>query len=161
LIFRQSNQEEIDQLLHEGFKVWSKGRTIEQYFTENRKEDDFGTRYIIEDNGVIVSSLILLRLKSINSKNVFGIGSVLTPPAYKHKGYASALLKNCLQQINADTSLIFLYSEIGVSFYERYNFKVLPPDLQKDADSICMVLCDDDMWDVLITGGTALIPDHF
>ena len=86
MIFRQSNQEEIDQLLSEGFKVWSKGRTIEQYFTENRKEEDFGTRYIMKDNGVIVSSLILLSLKSINSKNVYGIGSVLTPPAYKHKG---------------------------------------------------------------------------
>ena len=161
MIFRQSNQEEIDQLLSEGFKVWSKGRTIEQYFTENRKEEDFGTRYIMKDNGVIVSSLILLSLKSINSKNVYGIGSVLTPPAYKHKGYASSLLKNCLQQINIDTSLIFLYSEIGTYFYERYKFRVLPPDLQKDANSICMVLCDDDMWSVLISNGIALIPDHF
>lgn len=161
MIFRQSNKEEIDQLLSEGYKVWSKDRAFEQYCAENRKEDDFGTRYVIEDNGVIVSSLILLSLKSINSKNVYGIGSVLTPSAYKHKGYATALLKNCMQQISIDTSLVFLYSEIDRAFYERYNFRVLPPDLQKDADSICMVLCDDDMWSVLINNGIALIPDHF
>ena len=161
MIFRQAKKEEIDQLLSEGYKVWSKGRTIEQYFSENRKEDDFGIRYIIEDDEVIISSLILLTLKSINNKKVYGIGSLLTPPAYKHKGYASALLKNCLQQIYIDTSLIFLYSEIDLSFYKRYNFRMLPPNLQKDADSICMVLCNDDMWSVLISNGIALIPDHF
>ena len=64
-------------------------------------------------------------------------------------------------QISVDTSLVFLYSEIDPAFYERYNFRVLPPDLQKDAHSICMVLCDDDMWSVLITSGIDLIPNHF
>lgn len=161
MIFRQAKREEIDQILSEGYKVWSKDRTFEQYFTENRKEDEFGTRYVIEDSGVIVSSLILLNFKSIGSKEVYGIGSVLTPPVYKHKGYATALLRNCIQEISADTALIFLYSEIDPAFYERYNFRVLPPDLQKDADSICMVRCNDDMWSVLITGGTELIPNHF
>ena len=161
MIFRQAKKEEIEELLSEGYKIWSKDRTIEQYYTENRKEDEFGTRYVIEDNGIIVSSLILLNLKSINSKNVYGIGSVLTPHAYKHKGYATALLRNCIEKISTDTSLIFLYSEIDPAFYERYNFRVLPPDLQKDAHSICMVLCDDDMWSVLITSGIDLIPNHF
>ena len=161
MIFRQANKEEIDELLSEGYKVWSKDRTFEQYYTENRKEDDFGTRYVIEDNGEIVSSLILLNLKSINSKMVYGIGSVLTPHAYKHKGYATELLKKCIQQMSVDASLVFLYSEIDPAFYGRYNFRVLPPDLQKDADSICMVLCDVDMWSVLINNDTTLIPDHF
>lgn len=161
MIFRQAKKEEIDQILREGYKVWSKDRTFEQYFTENRKEDEFGTRYVIEDQGVIVSSFILLNLKSIGVKEVYGIGSVLTPPAYKHKGYATALLKNCIQEISVNTSLVFLYSEIDPDFYGRYNFRVLPLELQKDADSICMVRCDDNMWSVLITSGIDLIPNHF
>jgi predicted acetyltransferase len=161
MIYRQAKREEIDLILSEGYKVWSKNRTKEQYFAENRKEDEFGTRYIIEDDGEIVSSLILLSFKSIGSKEVYGIGSVLTPPAFKHKGYATALLQNCIQEISVDTALIFLYSEIDPAFYARYDFRVLPTDLQKDADSICMVLCDDAMWKVLLTGGTKLIPNHF
>jgi len=161
LIFRQAKKEEIEELLSEGYKVWSKNRTIEQYYTENRKEDEFGTRYVIEDDGELVSSLILLNLRSIGGKDVYGIGSVLTPHAYKHKGYATALLKNCILQMSVDTSLIFLYSEIDPVFYGRYNFRVLPPALQKDTHSICMVLCDNDMWSAMITGGIDLIPDHF
>jgi len=161
MIFRQAKQEEIDQLFCEGYKVWSKKRTFEQYCTDNNKEDAYGTRYVIENNGEVVSSLILLNLQSINSKMVYGIGSVLTPPIYKYKGYATALLKNCIQQINVDASLVFLYAEIDPAFYETFNFRVLPPNLQKDADSICMVLCDDDGWQVLIKSGMELIPDHF
>jgi len=161
MIFRQAKQEEIDQLFREGYKVWSKNRTFEQYCSDNRKEDAYGTRYVIEDNGEIVSSLILLTLKSIDSKLVYGIGSVLTPIIYKYKGYATELLKNCIQQMHVDASLVFLYSEIDPAFYERFNFRVLPAYLQKDADSICMVLCDDDSWQVLINSGIELIPDHF
>ena len=161
MIFRQSKQEEIDQLFREGYQVWSRNRTFEQYSTDNSKEGAYGTRYVVEDNGEAVSSLILLNLQSIKGKKVYGIGSVLTPPIYKQKGYATELLKNCIEQINDDDALTFLYSEVHPSFYERFNFRVLPPYLQKDADSFCMVLCDDDSWQVLINSGIELIPDHF
>jgi len=102
----------------------------------------------------------LLNLQSINNKNVYGIGSVLTPSSYKHKGYATELLKNCIKQINND-SFTFLYSEVNPAFYERFNFRVLPPNLQKDAESICMVLCEDDMWRELLNSHIEQIPDHF
>ncbi|MEI8199493.1 MAG: GNAT family N-acetyltransferase [Eubacteriales bacterium] len=161
MIFRQAKQEETEQLLREGYNVWSKNRSFEQYYTDNCKEDAYGTRYVIEDNGEIVSSLILLTLRSICGKLVYGIGSVLTPPIYKYKGYATELLENCIQQLDVDVSLVFLYSEIDPAFYERFNFRILPPYLQKDADSVCMVLCDDDSWQVLINSGIELIPDHF
>jgi len=161
MLFRQAKQEEIGQLLREGYEVWSKNRTFELYCSANCKEDAYGTRYVIEDNGEIVSSLILLTLINIESKLVYGIGSVLTPPIFKYKGYATELLKKCIQQIDIDVSLVFLYSEIDPAFYERFNFRVLPPYLQKDADSFCMVLCDDDSWQVLINSGIELIPDHF
>jgi len=161
MIFRQSKQEELDQLFRKGYTVWSRNRTFEQYSTDNSKEDAYGTRYVLEDNGEVVSSLILLNLKSIKGRKIYGIGSVLTPPIYKHKGYATELLRNCIEQINTDDALTFLYSEVHPSFYERFNFRVLPPNLQKDAESICMVLCDDDMWRELLNSHIELIPDHF
>jgi len=161
MIFRQSKQEEIDRLLREGYKVWSKKRTFEQYCADNGKEDAYGTRYVVEDDGEVVSSLILLNLKSINRKPVYGIGSVVTPQIYKHNGYASELLKGCIEQINEQNALIFLYSEVHPTFYERFHFRVLPPNLQKDAGSICMVLCDDVTWRELLKSNIELIPDHF
>ena len=103
----------------------------------------------------------MLNLQSIKSRKIYSIGSVLTPLIYKHKGYATELLKNCIEQINTDDALTFLYSEVHPSFYERFNFRVLPPNLQKDAESICMALCDDDMWRELLNSHIELIPDHF
>lgn len=161
MIFRQSKAEEIDQLFSEGYKVWSKNRSFEKYCDDNSKEDAYGTRFVLEDNGEIVSSLIWLDMKGMYSKKVYGIGSVLTPAIYGHKGYATELLKNCLQQINTGEAIVFLYSEVNPAFYERFYFKVLTAHLQKDADSICMVLCDDDIWKELINGTIESIPDHF
>ena len=116
---------------------------------------------MIEDKKQVVSSLILLKLKAIDGKKVYGIGSVLTPPEYTHKGYATALLENCIRLIDIRDALIFLYSEVAPAFYGRFGFRILPADLQKETDSICMVLCGDDMWNVLIQSGIDLIPDHF
>ena len=161
MIFRPAKSEEIDQLFREGYKVWHKDRTFGQYRTENAKEDAYGTRYVIEDKKQVVCSLILLKLKAIDGKKVYGIGSVLTPPEYKHKGYATALLENCIRLIDIRDALIFLYSEVAPAFYGRFSFRILPADLQKETDSICMVLCGDDMWNVLIQSGIDLIPDHF
>lgn len=161
MIFRQSNIEETDPILREGYKVWHKDRTYEKYRAENVKEDAYGTRYVIEDNEQVVCSLILLELKSIDGKKAYGIGSVLTPPDHKHKGYATKLLGNCIRLINIREAMIFLYSEVAPAFYERFGFRTLPPDLQKETDSICMVLCGDDMWHVLIQSGIACIPGHF
>lgn len=161
MIFRQSKAEEIDKLFSEGYKVWSKDRSFEKYCDDNSKEDAYGTRFVLEDNGEIVSSLIWLDIKGMYSKKVCGIGSVLTPANYKNKGYATELLKNCLQQINTDNAIVFLYSEVNPAFYERFQFRVLPANLQKDAESICMALCDDDIWNELINGSIESIPDHF
>lgn len=161
MIFRKSKAEEVEKLFSEGYKVWSKNRSFEKYSDDNSKEDAYGTRFVLEDNEEIVSSLIWLDMKSINGKKVYGIGSVLTPAIYKHKGYATELLKNCLQQISTDESIVFLYSEVNPAFYERFQFRVLPANLQKDADSICMVLCDDEMWKELLNGSIEPIPDHF
>lgn len=161
MIFRQTQLQEINLIFREGYKEWSKNRTFEQYCIDNGKEDAYGTRYVIDVNDEIVSSLILLRLKDINWKRGYGIGSVLTPKIHAGNGYATELLKNCIKQIDQDNSFIFLYSDINPAFYEKLNFRILPPQLQKYEKSICMANCKEDIWNELITDSIDMIPDYF
>lgn len=160
MIFREARKNEVAGILKEGYTVWSKNRTPEQYCADNRKEDAYGTRYVVEDGGQIVSSLILLCLGKLFDRQMVGIGSVITPPEFRHKGYAAELLKNTVQLVRND-DVIFLYSEVPPSFYERFAFRVLPANLQKAPDSICMVRCDAPVFQLLVSASIEQIPDHF
>ena len=161
MIFRQANQEEISLLFTQGYQEWSKNRTFEQYCIDNSKEDAIGTRYVIEKNGEIVCSTIVLRLEKINQKEVFGIGSVLTPKNHRGNNYATELLKNCMNLVDGDNKIIFLYSDINPSFYERLDFKALPTPLQRYEKSLCMVHCKEEVWYELLNYNIDLIPYYF
>lgn len=160
MIFREARKSEFSGILKEGYVVWNKGRTLEQYCADNRKEDAYGTRYVVEDGGRIVSSLILLRLGKIFDRQAVGIGSVITPPEFRHKGYAAELMKNTVQ-LAGSGDITFLYSEVLPAFYEAFGFRVLPSNMQKDPDSICMVRCETPVFERLLASGIALLPDHF
>lgn len=160
MIFREACKSEIACILKEGCLVWHKGRTWEQYFADNHKEDAYGARYVVEDGGQIVSSLILLRFGKIFDRQVYGIGSVITPPEFRHRGYAAELLENTLKLVR-DGDIVFLYSEVPPPFYERFGFRILPANMQKDPDSICMVRCDTSVFQLLLSAGIELLPDHF
>jgi predicted acetyltransferase len=160
MVFREAREREIVGILKEGYAVWYKGRTWEQYFADNHKEDAYGTRYVVEDGGKIVSSLILLRLREIFDRNMLGIGSVITPPEFRHKGYAAELLENTMRLVEIGDA-VFLYSEVPPAFYERFGFRVLPENMQKDPNSICMVRCEETVREKLLVGGITQLPDHF
>ncbi len=160
MIFRQAKTQEIDSILEEGYKVWSKGRTYERYLEDNRKEDAYGARYILEENKEIVSSLILLNLQSVCSRETCGIGSVLTPAIHMHRGYATSLITSCLEQIPDRGGYVFLYSEISPLFYEKFGFRILPPELQK-SKAPCMVLCNEAAWNELMKISVDQIPEYF
>lgn len=161
MIIRQANQEEIRLLFEQGYQEWSKNRTFEQYCIDNSKEDAFGTRYVMEKNGEIVSSMIVLKLDCINGNKVYGIGSVLTPQNHIGNGYATHLLRKCVEWVSEDNNIIFLYSDINPSFYEKLDFRLLPPQLQKYEDSPCMVYCNDEVWHELSKCSIDLIPNYF
>lgn len=56
-----------------------------------------------------------------------GIGAVFTIPAYRGRGYASAMLGTLLDEERiAGRDLAFLYSDIHPAFYERLGFIRLP-----------------------------------
>ena len=60
MVLREAKKEKVSDLFQQGYKVWSKGRTWEKYCADNSKEDAYGTRYVLECEGEIASSLILL-----------------------------------------------------------------------------------------------------
>lgn len=161
MIFREAKPEEKKLLFNAGYKEWSKNRTFDQYCIDNSKEDEYGKRYVLVNNDEIVSSLIVLRLKDIVEKRVYGIGSVVTPTQYTGNGYATELLKNCINEIPKEQCLVFLYSDVKPSFYERLDFRILPRKFQKYDKSICMVRCEDYMLEELLTSSKVKIPEYF
>ncbi|QHQ63490.1 GNAT family N-acetyltransferase [Anaerocolumna sedimenticola] len=161
MLIRQAKLSEREELFREAYKEWSKNRTFEQYKADNSKEDEFGVRYVIEEDGKIVSSLIMLNLKELFGYKVYGFGSVLTPLEFAGKGYATSLLNDCMGKIDRENSIIFLYSEINPVFYERLGFKILPSYLQKDKKAVCMALCKDIIWLKLQNTSINRIPDYF
>lgn len=161
MIFRQATKAEIPFLFQEGYKEWSKSRTFEQYCIDNSKDDESGTRYVIEVNGQIVSSTVLLRLKSINRNDTYGLGSILTSKDYRGKGYGIELIKKCIDLVSNDGTIIFLFSDINPSYYEKFGFRILPKNLQKCQKSVCMAYCNELVWSDLLKADVDKLPDYF
>jgi GNAT superfamily N-acetyltransferase len=160
MIFREALPQEVNFIFSEGYKEWSKNRTFEQYCRDNAKEDGYGTRYVLDVNNEIVSSLIILKLKDIAGKKAYGLGSVLTLKIHAGQGYATKLLKNCLVKEKED-AFIFLFSDINPEFYERFNFKILPSKFQRYEKSVCMVYCNGVSWNKLLNCSIDSIPSYF
>jgi N-acetylglutamate synthase-like GNAT family acetyltransferase len=162
MIIREATKQEREFLFRKAYQVWHKSRTLEEYIKDNSKEDAFGTRFVIDQDGQLVSSLIVLKLEPIMGKKVYGIGSVLTPKPHTGKGYATILLENRISKIEKDEdAFIFLYSDIDPDFYRRLGFRLLPQELQKKVQSPCMVRCGEMCWDKLIRVSIDRIPEYF
>lgn len=162
IVVREAALGERELLFRDGYQEWSKNRSLEEYIRDNSKEDNYGKRFVIDLEGKIISSLIVLNLKPIMGKTVYGIGSVLTPKLHTGKGYATILLKNCIKQIEKDeNALIFLFSDINPDFYKKLGFKLLPKELQKSGKSPCMVRCGEQDWHNLLKVSIDRIPEYF
>jgi GNAT superfamily N-acetyltransferase len=161
MLIREAKPKEVKSLLEAGYKLWNKGRTFEEYYKDNTREDSYGTRYVLEENGAVVSSLILLRLGQKFNCDTYGIGSVFTDKAHAGKGYATILINSCIGKLHKEDCIIFLYSEIEPAFYERLHFRVLPDRLQKKPGCYCMASCSEAVWDQIIQSDIDSIPDYF
>lgn len=161
MIFRAAKPDEIPGLLADAYPEWQKGRTFAQYCADNRKEEAYGTRFVLEKDGEVVSSLIWLWPENRLARKVFGIGSVVTPPRFRGKGYASEMLTECLRMADLATDLVILYSDIHPAFYERFAFRALPDTMQRKSGSVCMALCDEAGWRELLASPMDTLPEYF
>jgi predicted N-acetyltransferase YhbS len=103
-----------------------------EYFVRSVRNDPdwqpWQTRILLE-GGVVVSTVqVFHREVAFAGRWVpcAGIGNVATHPAFRHRGYASALMRDCLQlcrQKGYALSLLFT----GIPrFYRRFGYRTLP-----------------------------------
>ncbi len=121
-----------------GFDVWSDGKHRDQYLEQCRSSTKYkrGKWYVLntKDNE-IESSLITYQLAS----GTFGIGSIATPPEFRHQGFATQLVQEILSILTIEgAKVVYLFSDIKPEFYERHGFIRLPERFQNHKDSLCM-----------------------
>ncbi|CAG8520218.1 15074_t:CDS:2 [Dentiscutata erythropus] len=75
-----------------------------------------------------LKALITLSSEQIQEVNCYYIGSLFTPPQYRHKGYATKLMEllNDKLRFECKAKFSYLYSKIGPDFYSRLGWKIYP-----------------------------------
>jgi predicted N-acetyltransferase YhbS len=126
----------VRDVLPHSAELWSGTRSYDQYVGDFRAiaASGFGKRRFrtlgFEVDGVTVSSCKRYQRELRCGERTFsaaGIGAVFTPPAHRGKGYATAFLGALLDAERRNgTDLVFLFSDIHPSFYERLGFVRVP-----------------------------------
>ena len=126
---REPNEHEMDSIYLMGRDAWG-SETSEPIYLEScraSKKYGLGQWYCLEQDGQLLSSIIIYQNCLGLADHYFGFGSIATVPAQRNKGFASHLIKNLINKISLAGSLgIFLYSEIGVEHYARHGFLPVP-----------------------------------
>ena len=131
-----SADEYVRTVLPETHPLWGGRRDFARYAADFRAvaESAYGKRRpftvgLYEDEKLVTSCKLYERELRWGSKTLraTGIGAVFTVPAYRGRGYASALLGTLLDRERAaGGDLVFLYSDIHPAFYQRLGFVPLP-----------------------------------
>lgn len=164
--FRLMNEDEKETVYQIGFVEWGKDKTWEEYIKENEMEEsDGGVRYVLEDDGQIVGSLVVFEFDSSPTEMfpVYGIASVVVPTSSRGKGYGLELMKHCLHHYkkNDSQSIFVLYSDIHPSFYQKIGFISLPKSLQFYFDTTRMVHCAKKNYPYFLREYEPLIREYF
>ena len=141
---REATKEDMIEIYKMGYDVWGDNLPIIEYITMCQDSIKYkkGKWYVLEatETQQLLSSLIVYELNLSEKQVVKGIGSIATPLYLRKNGYATLLVKETINKLEQEENCIdfFLYSDIGIEFYKRLGFVVLPDDSQKYKDSICM-----------------------
>jgi predicted N-acetyltransferase YhbS len=135
---RKALTSELDLIYAMGFDAWGENQSTEDYLTLCRASPKYkaGQWFVLESaSGELHSSLIVYSF----SPTCFGIGSISTKENSRKQGYAAALIRGVVQELeNAGATEFFLYSDIQPQYYEQFGFRVLPEIHQKTTGSKCM-----------------------
>ena len=102
-----------------------------------------GIWYVVENNGKILSSLIVYAIDSISNCRSIGIGSLATQLNERKKGYAAKLLNAIVSAYKWQYNINFfmLFAEIKIKYYEKLGFVALSDENQLYDNSVCMIHC--------------------
>jgi GNAT superfamily N-acetyltransferase len=119
--------------------LWANGRSFDNYVSQTLElaRTDYGKRHYktfgLRDGKHIVASfkqyerIAWLRANRLAS---IGIGAVFTPPDFRGRGYASAMLAMALDAAKSQRfDFAYLFSDIHPQFYKALGFAELPSRL--------------------------------
>lgn len=166
---REAREEDLDTIYMMGYDVWGDDSPESDYIKECKKSVKYssGKWYVLENNDrVLLSSLLIHDLNKYNCDTkleIKGIGSIATPFNLRKQGYASKLVEKIMSFLSEETSkdIWFLYSDIGVEFYNRLKFEELPIKFQKYSSTTLMAYSKDDVWNMDNNNPKIKIPKYF
>lgn len=165
---REAKEEELDEIYMMGYDVWGDSISESTYLKECRTSIKYarGKWYVLEnEEKILLSSLLIYNLTNLNfdtELEIRGIGSISTPVDLRRQGYASFLVEKTINHINKNTSIDmwFLYSDIGVNFYNKLKFEELPNKFQNYPSTTLMVCSKPKAWNMDTNIPYILIPDY-
>ena len=120
-----SESSKLDEIFMLGYDVWADGIATEAYLKGCRASRKYhqGTWHALEQEGEILSALILYDNGFNLPGGSYGIGSVATLPKLRKTGLASRLMRHVIDNAGShETSSFYLFSDIDMSFYEKLGF---------------------------------------
>jgi predicted acetyltransferase len=119
-------------IFRENYSLWSTGlsRQLYEYYLWRQTVHPWGRKHIryavLRHKSAIVSSCkIYSQVISYRHEQLplFGIGAVFTPEKYRGFGFAGRLLAQVIAAAKSeDMTGVYLFSDIGEEFYERFDF---------------------------------------
>jgi len=119
---------EMNSIYMMGFDVWSDGESVDDYLKGCNSSNKYkqGQWYCLERKNEVVSSLISYDNCFGLAEKYYGLGSVATQPSQRGKGYASSLIQQYVDLLNADSAAgVFLFSDINPSIYAKLGFNLV------------------------------------
>ncbi|AJQ95683.1 GNAT family N-acetyltransferase [Gynuella sunshinyii] len=126
--YRKPNPQEMDVIYLMGLDAWGEGGEKASYLEscKNSKKYELGQWYCLEIDGELAASLIIYRDEWGLKPGYIGIGSVCTAPSHRRKGYATALVVECIKDFKASGAQgIYLFSDIAPEIYQRLGFELV------------------------------------
>ncbi|TGA99002.1 N-acetyltransferase [Sporolactobacillus shoreae] len=136
---RKADIDELNAVYMMGYDSWGKGLSKDDYIKLCHQSPKYptGTWFILEEEGKLLSSLIIYHLNN----SLIGIGSVATAVDVRKQGNATILLKKIIDLFPKGT-VFCLYSDVEPKIYERIGFKSVAEENQPYHDTVLMYYPD-------------------
>jgi len=111
-----------------GYDVWGGLDSKENYIKGCTAREKFhkGRWYCLENNSVLLSSLIVYRNCLGLPEYHCGVGSIATTPSQRRKGHATQLIKQYIASLkNGNTEGVYLFSDIATIMYSKLGFTMV------------------------------------
>ena len=163
--YRAAHADEMERVYIMGYDAWGEGKLVEDYLDECRKSSKYrlGSWFVLNVRTALVASLIVYSFEDWGDSLVRGIGSVAADPSFRKMGYGHQIVRSATNRLieRDGVRVIFLYSDIGSSFYEDVGYLPLSTPYQKTSGSTLMARMHPALDESLMEKYRDRIPKYF